>query len=136
MDFELEVDDMAEVDRLHESGELKDYLAARRETPKDRYRVEGLKRGLAAERDLLGWQARRKFDACTAERLAGILADIEGTDGLARGDELIIDCASGEELVATLANSQQHSSWTCRAGGADRGRARVRGLATTRLERV
>ena len=130
MDFELEVDDMAEVDRLHESGELEDYLAAGREALKDRYRAEGMERGmergmrrgmeqgiergmergLAQERDLLCRQAGRKFDARTAERLAGMLADIGDPNGLARVGDLIIDCASGEELIATLANRGQRSS--------------------------
>ena len=112
MDFELEVDDMAEVDRLHESGELEDYLAAGREALKDRYRAEGMEqgmeqgmeRGLAQERDLLCRQAGRKFDARTAERLAGMLADIGDPNGLARVGDLIIDCASGEELIRHLDN--------------------------------
>ena len=117
-DFDLEVDDMAEVDRLHESGELEDYFAARREAHKDRYRAEGMARGieqgieqgLAQERDLLSRQADRKFDARTAERLAGILADIGDAEGLARAGDLIIDCATGEELIARLANGRQRGT--------------------------
>ena len=100
-DFDLGTDDMAEIDRLHESDDLEDYYAARRRAHKEQIRVEG-------ERDLLVRQARRKFDARTAERLNAILADIEDTDGLARVGDLIIDCVSGDELVATLANSRQH----------------------------
>ena len=57
----LEIDDMAELDRLHESGELEDYFAARRRAYQERYRVEGMaqgiergmERGLSAEQDLL-----------------------------------------------------------------------------------
>ena len=122
IDFDLEVDDMAEVDRLHESGELEDYFAARRDAYKDRYRAEGMargieqgieqgfERGLAQERELLGRQANRKFDARTAARLAGILAEIGDAEGLARAGDLIIDCATGEELIARLANGRQRGT--------------------------
>lgn len=109
-DFDLRTDDMAEIDRLHESGELEEYYAARRRAHKEQYRAEGRAQGLSHERDLLVRQARRKFDARTAERLAGILGHIENTDGLARVGDLIIDCASGDELVATLVNGRQHTS--------------------------
>ena len=102
-DFDLRTDDMAEIDRLHESDELEDYYAARRRAHKEQIRVEG-------ERDLLLRQARRKFDARTAERLAGIMADIDDTDGLAHVGDLIIDCESGEELVATLVDGREHTS--------------------------
>ena len=93
---------MAEVDRLHESGELEGYFEARRRAYRERYRAEGIERGLAAERDLLRRQAARKFDRRTAERLAGLLAGIAGSDGLAPVGDLIIDCATGEELIARV----------------------------------
>ena len=59
--LDLEIHDMAELDRLHESGELEDYFAARRRAYQERYRVEGMaqgiergmERGLSAEQDLL-----------------------------------------------------------------------------------
>ena len=106
IDFDLGADDMAEVDRLHESGELEDYFEARRRAYRERYRAEGIERGiergLAAERDLLLRQAARKFDRRTAERLADLLADIAGSDGLAPVGDLIIDCATGGELIARV----------------------------------
>ena len=97
---------------------MEDYFAARREAYKDRYRAEGMargmeqgiERGLAQERDLLRGQADRKFDAHTAERLAGILAEIGDAEGLARAGDLIIDCATGEELIARLANGRQRGT--------------------------
>ena len=64
---------MAEIDRMHESGELEGYFAERVRAWQDQYRAEGraegiergieqgLERGLAAERDLLCRQAARKF---------------------------------------------------------------------------
>ena len=106
MNFDLGADDMAVVDRLHESGELEDYLAARGRAYQQKYRAEGIERGieqgLAAERDLLRRQAARKFDARTAERLTDLLTDIASSDGLASVGDLIIDCATGEELIERL----------------------------------
>ena len=106
MNLNLGADDMAVVDRLHESGELEDYLAARGRAYQRKYRAEGIEQGieqgLAAERDLLRRQAARKFDPRTAERLADLLADIASSEGLAGVGDLIIDCATGEELIERL----------------------------------
>ena len=64
----------------------------------------GLEQGLAAERDLLCRLAARKFGAGTAERLAGVLAPIDDTGRLAQVGEWIIDCATGEALMARFGN--------------------------------
>ena len=76
----LGIRDMAEADRLHESGDLVAYYAARLRAGQDEYRAEGraqcIEQGTAAEQDLLHRQAARKFGASTAERLAGLLAKI------------------------------------------------------------
>ena len=110
--FDLGVDDMAEVDRLHESGELEAYFAQRRLAYEERYRKEGIERGIeqgiergieqgvAAERTLLQRQAARKFGARADRRLAPLLADITDTDSLANVGEWIIDCGTFEELLA------------------------------------
>ena len=110
MNFDLGADDMAVVDRLHESGEWEDYIAARGRAYQQQYRAEGveqgieqgIEQGLAAERDLLRRQAARKFDPRTAERLAERLADIVSSEDLASVGDLIIDCTTGEELIARL----------------------------------
>ena len=106
--FDLGIDDMAEVDRLHESGELEEFFATRRRAYQDRYRAEGVTRGieqgLAAERELLRRQAARKFGAGTAGRLAGLLAGVGDADQLAQAGDWIIDCATGEELIARFDN--------------------------------
>ena len=99
---------MAEVDRLHESGELEAYFAQRRLAYEERYRKEGIEQGIergmeqgvAAERTLLQRQAARKFGARADRRLAPLLADITDTDSLANVGEWIIDCGTFEELVA------------------------------------
>ena len=101
---------MAEVDRLHESGELEAYFAERRLAYQERYRNEGIEegieqgvaRGIAAERTLLQRQASRKFGARADGRLTPLLADIGNTDILATVGEWIIDCETLEELVARL----------------------------------
>ena len=115
---DLGIDDMAEVDRLHESGELEEFFATRRRAYQDRYRAEGVARGiergieqgLAAERELLRRQAARKFGAGTAGRLAGLLAGVGDADQLAQAGDWIIDCATGEELIACFGNGSPRGS--------------------------
>jgi hypothetical protein len=110
--LDLGIGDMAEIDRMHESGELEAYFAARLRAWQDEYRAEGraegiergLERGLAAERELLCRLAGRKFGAGTAERLAGVLAPIGDTGRLAQVGEWIIDCTTGAELIARFGN--------------------------------
>ena len=65
--LDLEIRDMAEMERLHESGELEEYFAARLRAWQDAYRAEGraqgIEQGIAEERDLLCRLAARKFGA-------------------------------------------------------------------------
>ena len=110
--FDMGAEDMAEVDRLHEAGELEEYFAARRRAIRDKFRNEGIERGIeqgiergiergvAAERTLLRRQAARKFGAGADARLGAVLADIASTDLLAAVGEWIIDCGTLEELLA------------------------------------
>ena len=110
LNLNLGIEDMAEVDRLHESGELEVFFTERalaeREKLRSEGRAEGIERGLeqgiAAERDLLRRLATRKFDAGTAERLAGVLSRIDDPEGLAAAGDWIIECASGDELIARV----------------------------------
>ena len=112
--FDLGIDDMSEVDRLHESGELEGFFAARRRAYQDRYRAEGeargVEQGLAAERELLRRQAARKFGARTAGRLASLLAGVGDADHLAQAGDWIIDCVTGEELIARFGNGSPRVS--------------------------
>ena len=50
-------------------------------------------------------QTERKFGADAAGRLAALLAGIEDPERLADVGEWIIDCASGDELIARLESS-------------------------------
>ena len=69
-------------------------------------RAEGRKQGraevAAEERTLLCRLAARKFGAPTAGKLAGRLAAVDDTARLTVVGEWIIDCATGEELLARL----------------------------------
>ena len=109
--LDLEIRDMAEMDRLHESGDLEEYFAVRVRAWQDEYRAEGraqgIEQGLAAERDLLHRQAARKFGAGTAERLAGLLAKIGDTHRLAEVGDWIIDCTTGDDLIARFGNGTE-----------------------------
>ena len=126
--LDLEIRDMAELERLDESDDLEAYYAARRRAWQDQYRAEGraegiaqgveqgiargiargreqgFEQGLAAERELLCRLAARKFGAGTAERLAGLLARIGDTRRLAEVGDWIIDCATGDDLIARFGN--------------------------------
>ena len=118
--LDLEIRDMAELERLDESDDLEAYYAERRRAWQDQYRAEGraegiaqgvergreqgFEQGLAAERELLCRLAMRKFGAGTAERLAGLLARIGDTRRLAEVGDWIIDCATGADLIARFGN--------------------------------
>ena len=105
--FDLGVDDMAQVDRLQESGDLEAYFAERRRAYEEKLRKEGLELGIAqgearGERKLLYRQASRKFGADAGERLTPLLEDIGSTDLLAAVGEWILDCETLEELLGRL----------------------------------
>ena len=107
---------MAELNRLRDPDEIDAYYGTRVHAWKEEYRAEGraegiergieqgLERGLAAERELLCRQAARKFSAGAGERLAGVLAQIDDTGRLAQVGEWIIDCTTGEALMARFGN--------------------------------
>ena len=100
LNLDLGIDDMAEVDRLHESGELEVRLGSRALAERARLRAEGMERGIAAERDLLCRQTARKFGVDASERLAPLLAGIDDPERLAEAGDLIIDCATGDDLIS------------------------------------
>ena len=59
----------------------------------------GREEGRAEERALLRRQAARRFDAATAEALAGLLEGVDDADRLAEVGEMIVDCRTGRELL-------------------------------------
>ena len=108
LELDLEIDDMAHTERLDESGDLEAYYAARLRAWQDQYRAEGraegLAQGLATERELLCRQAARKFGDGTAERLSDLLAGVGDTRRLAEVGDWIIDCMTGDDLIARFGN--------------------------------
>ena len=111
------IEGFEEMERLEETGELRTAVQDRvrawreadREQGREQGRAEGVEQGRAEgveqERALLLRQAERKFGADAAGRLAALLAGIEDTERLADVGEWIIDCASGDELIARLESS-------------------------------
>ena len=69
---------------------------------KERAHREGLGQGRAEGRALVCRQARRKFGTETAERLARLLEELSDSEPehIARFGGRIIDCETGEELLA------------------------------------
>ena len=61
--------------------------------------------GRAAERALLCRQAARKFDDDTAQRLAVLLEQTADPDRLAQVGVLILECATGAELLDRVGNT-------------------------------
>ena len=100
-----------EMERLEEAGELRtavqDRVRAWREAEREAGRAEGVELGVVElgvdrVRVLLRRMAERKFGAETAGRVAALLAGIGDPERLADAGEWIIDCGSGEELIARL----------------------------------
>jgi len=60
---------------------------------------QGLQQGLAAERTLLGRQARRRFGEACADALAPLLERCEEPEALAEVGEWIVTCDSPEALL-------------------------------------
>lgn len=100
LNLDLGIGDMAEIDRMHESGELEVHFTERALAEQEKYRAEGRAQGIAAERNLLLRLAARKFDAGTSDRLASLLSRIDDPEDLAEVGDRIIECASGDELIA------------------------------------
>ena len=116
----VELGDMVELNRLQDPDEIDAHYGERVHAWKEEYRAEGraqgraegmeqgieqgLEHGLAAERELLCRLAARKFGTGPAERLADLLAPISDTGRLAQVGEWIIDCETGERLIARFGN--------------------------------
>ena len=62
----------------------------------------GREEGRAEERALLLRLAARRFGAGTAEALTGLLEGVDDADRLAEIGEMIVDCGTGDELLARV----------------------------------
>ena len=102
-----------EMERLEEAGELRtavqdrvrSWREAEREAGRAEGRAEGVDLGTERERVLLRRLSERKFGAGTAGRVVALLAGIRDPERLAQVGEWIIDCSSGDELIARLERS-------------------------------
>ena len=101
---------MAQEDPFFESEGLLDYYTERRreyqETYREEGRTEGRKEGRErGHREALRGMAERRFGAEVAERLTPALAGF-GTEYMPTVGDWIIDCATGEELIARVERLQ------------------------------
>ena len=96
------IEEFEEMERIPEEGEMRtpvqDRVRAWREADREQGRAEIIEQ----ERALLRRLTERKFGADTAERAVPLLAGIGEPERLADVGEWIIDCASGDELIARL----------------------------------
>ena len=73
------------------------------EEQKEQAHLEGLGQGRReGGATLVLRQARLKFGARTAERLSGLLDDITDPEAIVRIGDRIIECETGEELLARV----------------------------------
>ena len=105
------------MERIPEEGEMRTpvqdrvraWREADREQGREQGRAEGVEKGRAEgvehERLLLRRLTERKFGADIAERAAALLAGIGEPGRLTDVGEWIIDCATGDELIARLENA-------------------------------
>lgn len=70
---------------------------------------QGLQQGLAAERQLLLRQIRRRFGAGCAEVAAGMLERIEDTERLAEIGEWVVEAEDGEAFLARFRENGRFS---------------------------
>ena len=124
--WDIGVDDMAEVDRLHESDELEAYFEKRRLAFVNAYREEGRREGReegreeglkegreearkegraearARARALLQRQAAKRFGTRTAASLTAFLEGVDDAERLAEAADWIVDCDTAADLIARL----------------------------------
>ncbi len=62
-------------------------------------RRQGVSEGMSHERALLGRQAARRFGVAAGDALVALLANEEEAERLAQVGDLVVDCASAEELL-------------------------------------
>ena len=101
--LDLGVNEMDTVERLR-PAEREGFFEDRKVTWGDRIRAEGLAAGRAEERELLISLAERKFGQAPAQRLATLLADVNDASRLGEVGAWIIDCETGDDLIARIAD--------------------------------
>ena len=100
------IEGFEEMERQEEAGELRTPVQDRVRAWQEAERAQGLAQGRAEgveqERVLLRRLTERKFGVETAEQLSALLSGIVEPARLADVGDWIIDCASGDELIARV----------------------------------
>ena len=106
-----ELRDVEMMQRLAREGKVRTCLDARIQAANAKWEAKGFKegfeeafekgleKGLEQQRELLQAQAKRRFGAATADRLAVRLAEVREHDRLMAIGGWLFDCASGTELL-------------------------------------
>ena len=102
-----ELRDVEMMQRLAREGKVRTLLDARIQAANAKLKAKGFKEGfeegrqesLEQQRELLQAQAKRRFGAATADRLAARLAEVREHDRLMAIGGWLVDCASGTELL-------------------------------------
>jgi len=84
---------------MAKAGKIRSFLDARVQEANSKLKAEGREEGRERERELLQRQAKRRFGAETADRLAACLAEIREHDRMMAVGDWLVDCASGAELL-------------------------------------
>ena len=105
--LELEVEDMAEAERLEDYDDVEAYFAARIQARKEEHRAEGL---VVGQRESLRRHAAMKFDSETAARLGAVLegvTDQEAFDGVLAA---LIECDTPSDLLARATEARRRTN--------------------------
>ena len=106
-----ELREVETVQRLAKEGKIRTLLDASIQAANAKVKAEGFAEGFAEgleesrqesleqQRELLQAQAKRRFGAATADRLAACLAEVREHDRLMAIGGWLVDCASGTELL-------------------------------------
>ena len=110
--LELEVEDMAQADRLEDYGDVEAYFAARIQARKEEHRAEGREAGRAegrvvGQRESMRRQAAMKFDAETAARLGTVLEGVTDQAVLDGVLAALIECDTPSALLARAVEARR-----------------------------
>ena len=84
---------------MEEPRMLAETVTRWRQEALDEGRRLGMRQGMSHERALLGRLAARRFGVATGDALAALLANEEEAERLAQVGDLVVDCATAEELL-------------------------------------
>ena len=84
---------------MEEPRMLAETVTQWRQEALDEGRRQGVSEGMSHERALLGRQAARRFGVVAGDALVALLANEEEAERLAQVGDLVVDCASAEELL-------------------------------------